>query len=109
MSRGSLPVAPTPPKQVDEARLSAGADKRRMIRNDGYRHSLKIMLKQADRAGWLEAGLSRSCFGYGIKWLGVPRGLATLKGGCFDRAFALRRLALRLLCRLRMAKASPRR
>jgi hypothetical protein len=33
----------------------------------GDRHSLKIMLKQADRAGWLEAGLSRSCVGYGIK------------------------------------------
>ena len=54
------------------------------------------MLKQADRAGWLEAGLSRSRVDYGIKWLGVPPGLATLKGGCFDRAFALRRLGLRL-------------
>src|SRR5262245_17320206 len=28
MSRGSLPVATAPPKQVDEARLSAGADGR---------------------------------------------------------------------------------
>jgi len=101
MSRGSLPVAAAPPKQVDEARLSAGADGQCMI--------VKIMLKQADRAGWLEAGLSRSCVGYGIKWLGVPLGLATLKGGCFDRAFALRRLALRLRRRPRMAKTSPRR
>jgi hypothetical protein len=35
MSRGSLPVATVPPKQVDEPGLSAGADKQRMIRNDG--------------------------------------------------------------------------
>jgi len=35
MSRGSLPVATTPPKQVDEPKLSAGADKQCMIRNDG--------------------------------------------------------------------------
>ena len=28
-------------------------------------------------------------FGYGIKWLGVPLGLATLQGACFDQAFAL--------------------
>jgi hypothetical protein len=33
----------------------------------GSRRSLKIMPKQADRAGWLEAGLSHSCVGYGIK------------------------------------------
>jgi hypothetical protein len=26
---------------------------------------------------------------YGIKWLNLPRGLATSKGACFDRAFAL--------------------
>src|SRR5918999_1220939 len=35
MSRGSLPVAMVPPKQVDEPRMSAGADRQCMIRNDG--------------------------------------------------------------------------
>ena len=47
------------------------------------------MLKQADRAGWLEAGLSRSCVGYGIKWLGVPLGLATLKGALLRSGICL--------------------
>jgi hypothetical protein len=35
MSRGSLPVAAAPPKQVNAPKLSAGADKQCMIRNDG--------------------------------------------------------------------------
>src|ERR1700682_5556767 len=56
MSRGRLPVAAAPPKQVDVSRSSAGAD-------------------------------GRGC--YGITWLSVPLGLATLEGACFDRAFVL--------------------
>jgi len=35
------------------------------------------------------AGGGRPLVGYGIKWLGVPLGLATLQGACFDRGICL--------------------
>jgi hypothetical protein len=49
MSRGSLPVAATPPKQIDEPRLSARGgqtlhDRERRVTGI----PLKIMLKQTD-------------------------------------------------------------
>jgi hypothetical protein len=62
-----------------------------VIRKSGYRFSEKITLKQNDGRDDLSDKGRHAGVGYGIKWLGVPLGLATLEGACFDQAFASRR------------------
>jgi hypothetical protein len=44
-------------------------------------------LNKKDRAGWLKG--HPALVGCRIKWLGVPLGLATWEGACFEQAFAL--------------------
>jgi hypothetical protein len=66
MSRGRLPVAVPPPKQVEVWNRRRGRG-RAMHDPEGHGCSAKIVLKQEDGAGCSKIELSRSCVDYGIK------------------------------------------